>query len=585
MRVPISIKLIIYFLLLSIVSIFILGKFSSNKAKEALIDRTFDQLISIRIEKEKRVQDYFNQCFKDISNIANLEATKEIFSNIDTLSHGDCASDDFKKSYIYGYLQAGERCDKIIFIDTNLNFYAQRINYEHNDLNCDTSILKTLFREVTKSNNPFLKEIRSDTIFNLIVGTKVFDNKNITTGVVFLVVPYEPIDNIMYEENIHNGLGESGEVYLVGFDSLMRSSSRFIRNSKFETKVNTIGVRKSLLNKPGEEIIHDYRGIKVFSSYKKLEIEGIKWVILAEIDESEAMLPINSIGNNITYLSLVISLLLVGLIAAISNNITSPIRKLQAETEKIYNGEYGVTIDLNYKDEIGDLINAFNKMSVKLKEQAERIEFEQTLRTSYVINGQEAERQRLSRELHDGLGQYILAIKLKLEHALSIKGEEQRKILEEIKELFGNTIKEIRNISNNLMPSVLTEYGIIEALENLKDTIQTDTNLNFSLNTNIESENLHKRTQIFIYRIVQEALNNTVKHSEATKFEVNLYENQTEIILETKDNGRGCDFDEMKINSGNGLGNIKERVNLLSGKIVIVSEKNKGFNIKIKIPK
>lgn len=305
---------------------------------------------------------------------------------------------------------------------------------------------------------------------------------------------------------------------------------------------------------------------------------------MAEIDKSEAMQPINSVENNIIFLSLIVSLLLLGIVAAISTNITAPIRRLQVETEKIFNGEYGHIINLKFKDEIGDLIEAFNKMSVKLKEQKDRLEYEQVIRTSYVIDAQEAERQRLSRELHDGLAQYVLAIKLKLEYALSFKGTKQMEILEEVKNLFTETIQEIRNISNNLMPSILNEYGIIKAIENLAENTNQVTKLNFLFNTNIKDTYIPKKIQIYLFRIIQEALNNTIKHSEAKNFIVNLFQVEKNIVVEIKDDGKGCKFEENTKLNGNGLANIKERINLLSGNIEINSVPLSGFSIKIIIP-
>ncbi|MBN2893403.1 MAG: HAMP domain-containing protein [Bacteroidales bacterium] len=584
MRVPISLKLIIYFLLLSVTTIFVVGKFSFNKAKEALINRTFDQLISIRIEKEKRVQNFFEQCNNDIVNIASLNDTRIILENIKYCKLNSTDSSGQISNYILGYLQANKRFNRVIFIDSSSNIFTFLIN-ENEDIQIDNQLYLNFQKNIKNHNKIQLCEsLTSSDKYVINIGMNVKNEEKQIIGTVILEISYEPIDNIMFEDNIHNGLGETGEVYLVGNDFLMRSSSRFISNSKFETIVKTSGVENSFKDKPGEEVIDDYREIKVFSSYKKLDVEGLNWAILAEIDQFEAMQLIKNVENNIIYLSVVISLLLMGIVAAISSNITSPIRKLQAETEKIYRGEYGQIINLQYNNEIGDLINAFNRMSIQLKEQTERIEYEQVIRTTYVIDGQEAERQRLSRELHDGLAQYILAIKLKLEHALSVGGEKQKQLIEETRNLFAETIKEIRNISNNLMPSVLSKYGIVKALENLATTVNSDTKLNFIFSHNLNDDTLNQKTQIYIYRIIQEALNNTLKYAEANNFFVNFADENNVLFIRIEDDGKGFDISQKYFRTGNGLANIRERVNLLSGKIEIDSAPNKGFLIKISIP-
>ena len=583
MRFPLSVQLILYFLLLSISSIFIVGKFSYLKTKEALISRTFDQLISIRTEKEKRVLDFFTQCKNDLINISDLDASKKILSDISSYKN-DNSSENILSKYLIGYLQANRRYKKIIFIDSSKQVLLFNIKQNTPDYKADFNCYSNIFNLVIKENKIIIDEVLINKKYTIIIAKPVFSAQNKFLGIIILEISYQPIDNIMFENNIHNGLGRTGEVYLVGEDFLMRSSSRFIKNSKFLTKVETIGVKNALNNKIGKGIINDYRGVKVFSSYKKLNIDRINWVILAEIDKKEAMQPINNVENNIIYLSIVISLLLLGIIAALSTNITSPIRKLQAETEKIYNGDYGHILDLQCNNEIGDLIIAFNKMSLQLKEQKDKLDYEQVIRTSYVINAQEAERQRLSRELHDGLAQYILAIKLKLEYALTLKGEEQNKIIRETKNLFAETIQEIRNISNDLMPSVLNEYGLNKAIENLISTLKQETKIEFIFKSDFSDNLLNKTSQIYIFRIIQEALNNTIKHANASKFIVSFNQKDSNLDIEISDNGRGVDFKNNLQKNGNGLANIKERVSLLSGKIKIVSSFNNGFLIKITLP-
>ncbi len=583
MRISLSIQLIVYFLLLSIASIFVVGKFSYLKTKEALINRTYDQLISIRTEKEKRIQNFFSQCNRDLNNITDLNDTKQILKNI-CLYNDDKAKRTLSK-YILGYLQASKRYDKIIFIDTLKNIFEYDINSKRSViLNKNYKSFASIYGSIIRENKTIVDEAVINKKHSINIGRPVYSPQNELLGIIILNISYQAIDNIMFENNIYNGLGQTGEVYLVGNDFLMRSSSRFLKNSKFKTIVKTRSVINALKNKSGKSIIKDYRNIRVFSSYNRLNVSGLKWVILSEIDEKEAMEPINNVENNIIYLSIVISLLLLGIVAALSSNITSPIRKLQAETEKIYNGNYGDVLKLKCNNEIGDLIDAFNKMSLKLKEQKDRLEYEQVIRTSYVIDAQESERQRLSRELHDGLAQYILSIKLKLEYALSLQGAEQITVIKEAKNLFAETIQEIRNISNNLMPSVLNEYGITKAIENLAFSVNNDTEMKFIFSSNLKDSMLNKKSQIYIYRIIQEALSNTIKHANASTFEVKFIQNEKMLFIDIKDDGKGFDIKNKLYKTGNGLANIKERVNLLSGGINIISGMKSGFLLKISLP-
>ncbi|MBI9038196.1 MAG: HAMP domain-containing protein [Bacteroidales bacterium] len=582
MRVPISLKLILYFLTISIISIFVVGKYSYEKAKNALLSRTYEQLISVRTEKEKRIINFFNQRINDIENIAKHADTKEILSQIT----GPLSNSIFNK-YIYGYLQAGDFYKKIIFIDTQSNILSYQLT--NNDffpgINNDNLLsYSVFFNDTLKNNSIIISEIKSNNDNPIInIGIKVFNDKNIIIGTLILEIAHERIDEIMFENKEHKGLGKTGEVYLVGNDYLMRSSSRFQSNSIFETKVETQGVINAFKGIAGFDKIKDYRNIDVLSSYNSLPINGLNWIILAEIDYDEVMSIIGQIENHIMYLSIIVSLILLGIIATLSSNITSPIRKLQAATEDILKGDYGKTLNLKYDNEIGDLIYTFNRMTVKLKEQSEKIEYEQTIRTTAVINGQEDERQRLSRELHDGLAQYVLAIKMKLEHIFSTD-ENKQQLIEEAKNLFSETIKEISNISNNLMPAVLKEYGLIKAIEKLAVTINKESDLKFNFKFSTKKEKLNEKIEVYLYRIVQEALSNTIKHAKAKDFFIELYEEENRINLLIKDSGIGFDSSEQNTMKGNGLINIKERVKLLSGNIYIKSKINNGVLIKISIP-
>ena len=103
---------------------------------------------------------------------------------------------------------------------------------------------------------------------------------------MYLVSPKSALFHIMFENNPHNGLGASGESYLVGHDLLMRSTSRFYSSSEYKTKVSTQGVHNALNSEPGNQVIRDYRGISVFSAYEHIQIEDLNWVLLAEIDEA-----------------------------------------------------------------------------------------------------------------------------------------------------------------------------------------------------------------------------------------------------------------------------------------------------------
>lgn len=200
-----------------------------------------------------------------------------------------------------------------------------------------------------------------------------------------------------------------------------------------------------------------------------------------------------------------------------------------------------------------------------------------------VIDGQEKERQRLSRELHDGLGQNLVAIKLKLE---SISAEQAGSLdgtLNQVKHMFSHTIDEIRRISNNLMPAALKEFSLAVVLRNLCTEIESNSGISIGLTIGVLPESLDQILKTYIYRIVQEALTNAVKHSGANKVLISIFSDFSNLHLQIEDNGVGFNTTKQS-DSGNGLYNMKERTMLLGGKINIISSKGKGVKIVAEFP-
>jgi len=200
------------------------------------------------------------------------------------------------------------------------------------------------------------------------------------------------------------------------------------------------------------------------------------------------------------------------------------------------------------------------------------------------IEGEEKERQRLSRELHDGIGQYLISIKMKLESLLYLDEGEVKEQISRLRTDFDEILDEIRRISNNLMPSVLEAFGVVFAIRNLCVETSEHTGLKISLDFKGDFESLNTTIKIYIFRIAQEALNNIVKHAGATSVEINLVRKKDEVLFKIRDDGKGFNLQEIKAGTGHGMNNMRDRVNLLEGAIEIESHENKGTEIAIDIP-
>jgi len=200
------------------------------------------------------------------------------------------------------------------------------------------------------------------------------------------------------------------------------------------------------------------------------------------------------------------------------------------------------------------------------------------------IEGEEKERQRLARELHDGIGQYLISIKMKLESLLYLDETEVKDQISKLRNDFDEILDEIRRISNNLMPSVLEAFGVVFAIRNLCVETSEHTGLKVSLDFKGDFESLNTTIKTYIFRIAQEALNNIVKHAGATRVEIALERKEEEVLFMIRDNGKGFNMKKISTGTGHGMNNMRERVNLLKGGIKIDSHENKGTQILINIP-
>jgi signal transduction histidine kinase len=219
----------------------------------------------------------------------------------------------------------------------------------------------------------------------------------------------------------------------------------------------------------------------------------------------------------------------------------------------------------------------------KLAQTNEELKEERNKRLNALIDGQELERKRISRELHDGLGQHLLAIKVRLEQLFDNTGSEINKKLESIRQSFYKTIDETRRISDNLMPVSLEELGLDSALENLCREFENTNDFKIDYVCFGIPEQIDLKTKTHVYRVAQEALANIVKHAEASEVNVQLLGNKEQINLIVQDNGKGFSYDENKTFSGNGISNVRERADILNAMLLIESEKKEGTQISLKI--
>ena len=192
-----------------------------------------------------------------------------------------------------------------------------------------------------------------------------------------------------------------------------------------------------------------------------------------------------------------------------------------------------------------------------------------------VFETQESERKRLAEDLHDSVGQVLSAIKLNL-HRLdkSCDNDSAQPVLADTRKLADECIVEIRNIIHNVLPPVLTDYGLLEALEGLGEKIEKNTGVKVELKKKVTEIRFRPEIELAFYRIAQELFSNAIKHSGATAIHLTLTNDDGWLVMEFKDNGKGFNMTEVK--HGFGLKNLESRVQLMNGEIKIYTKPQNG---------
>ena len=205
---------------------------------------------------------------------------------------------------------------------------------------------------------------------------------------------------------------------------------------------------------------------------------------------------------------------------------------------------------------------------------------------SAIINTEEKSRQEFSKELHDGLGPILSSIKMSLS-ALDKKGidNENREVIRLTERNVDEAIIAIKEISNNLSPHILKNFGLTKALDAFISRINIGEELDIIMESNLADKRFDYNTEIILYRIICELIINTIKHAHATKINIDLYRKNDMIEFIYSDNGIGFDFDEARDqHAGMGLSNIKSRIISLKGIVEFYSLPDEGFNLKVSLP-
>jgi|GEM_PF-7072639 len=205
--------------------------------------------------------------------------------------------------------------------------------------------------------------------------------------------------------------------------------------------------------------------------------------------------------------------------------------------------------------------------------------------SGHLMEAQEEERRRISRDLHDNLGQSLTSICIDLERAKNASGVRQRKTL------IGRALQgaqqgltRIRALAYVLRPSLIDDLGLREAIESYISEFELATDIKVKVSFQFENHEIPSVISTNVYRVLQEALNNVYKHAEAPRVTVQIRTEGDKLLLKVQDRGKGFDPDSSRTNNTLGIIGMKERAQLLGGTLTVVSSRGRGTDISLTVP-
>ncbi len=255
----------------------------------------------------------------------------------------------------------------------------------------------------------------------------------------------------------------------------------------------------------------------------------------------------------------------------------------------IYDSEYITKTGKIIPVEINSRLLDFNQQNAVLsisRNLKSRNELERKV-LSAVIQTEERERERFSKDMHDGLGPMLSAVKLYVGELADAQAsfEEKANYIKQINEIIDEAVSSTREISNNLMPRVIHEYGVVKAIQAFCNKINLANRIKIEFSTNGVEQSMDKNIQLILFRVISELINNTIKHAKASLININIDVKKEKIRVEFTDNGIGFDTEKIMSNKrvGIGLKSIISRIKSINGSCQFSSEEGKGFRIIIEI--
>ncbi len=259
-------------------------------------------------------------------------------------------------------------------------------------------------------------------------------------------------------------------------------------------------------------------------------------------------------------------------VGAANQNVLPPhLLLINASGIELPIGETTISLLLDGKERLTGLVLTFRDITEKIEKEKVLKNLEK-VKVLSLIEGQEKERGRIAKDLHDGLGQMLNAIKMNA-HTIIASNEASDNLFQ----MIDDSIQECVRISENLLPSKLKDFDLSTCLRSLCQQLNKNSSMEITYNDGDLKLNIDQSKKINLYRIVQEAINNAIKHSHAKHIFIQLAEQAGSIQLSIEDDGIGLPHSGVsEVFHKNGLVNIRDRVEIINGKLTIESDQGRG---------
>lgn len=421
-------------------------------------------------------------------------------------------------------------------------------------------------------------------------------------GVLVMQVSIREVNRVLTSDQRwqEEGLGRTGQAYAVGPDHLLRSDMRLrledperyyaelrrggtpaaVLDAIREHGTAILRLRAPRQTSVGTEPGVDARGVRVLRSHAPLQVPGLDWALMAEIEEDEALAPVRALRWRIFGIGAIIAAAFFVAAAWLARSVTGPVRALADGAARLGGRDFSARLPVASRDEIGQLAASFNRMAENLERTTVSKEELEAL-AGQLLTAQEDERRRIARELHDDVTQRMAAVAIEAGQLERLPEEARRQGLQRIKQHMGRLSDDIHRLSRSLHPGVLEDLGLVAAMEQECRAFFERGGPVVEFEHAGDFASLKRETRIVLYRILQEALRNVEKHAAASSVWVRLTRDDG-VRLSVRDDGRG--FAATQRRGGLGLTSMAERVRPLGGEVKVTSRPGEGTEVSVWLP-